>query len=96
MLQSKHDQQGTPAMTDMNLLQTIQATISDLRKFQPTPSQEQVLMYTYTYDPYYQTLVKKEAVSGRRVGSLSIPLQDLYDVMKAIEKHIEKVDMKVN
>lgn len=96
MLQSKHDQQGTPTMTDMNLLQTIQATISDLRKFQPTPSQEQVLMYTYTYDPYYQTLIKKDAASGRHVGSLSIPLQDLYDVMKAIEKHVEKVDMKVN
>ena len=93
MLQSKHDQQCAPTMT---LLQTIQATISDLRKFQPTPSQEQVLMYTYTYDPYYQTLIKKDAASGRHVGSLSIPLQDLYDVMKAIEKHVEKVDMKVN
>ena len=53
-------------------------------------------MYTYTYDPYYQTLSKKDAASGRHVGSLSIPLQDLYDVMKAIEKHVEKVDMKVN
>ena len=53
-------------------------------------------MYTYTYDPYYQTLIKKDAASGRHVGSLSIPLQDLYDVMKAIEKHIEKVDKKVN
>ena len=96
MLQSKHDQQGTPTMTSTNLLQTIQATISDLRKFQPTPLKEQVLMYTYTYDPYYQTLIKKDAASGRHVGSLSIPLQDLYDVMKAIEKHIDKVDKKVN
>ena len=53
-------------------------------------------MYTYTYDPYYQTLIKKDAASGRHCGSLSIPLQDLYDVMKAIEKHVEKVDTKVN
>lgn len=68
----------------------------NLKIFQPTPSQEQVLMYTYTYDPYYQTLIKKDAASGRHVGSLSIPLQDLYDVMKAIEKHVGKVDMKVN
>lgn len=54
------------------------------------------MLYTYTYDPYYQTLIKKDAASGRHCGSLSIPLQDLYDVMKAIEKHVEKVDMKVN
>ena len=53
-------------------------------------------MYTYTYDPYYQTLIKKDAASGSFAGSLSIPMQDLYDVMKAIEKYIEKVDMKVN
>ncbi len=53
-------------------------------------------MYTYLYDPYYQTLIKKDAASGKHVGSLSIPMQDLYDVLKAIEKYIENVDMKVN
>lgn len=80
----------------MNILQTVQSSISDLRKFQPTPLKEQVLLYTYTYDPYYQTLVKKDAASGRAVGSLSIPMQDLYEVLKVIERHVEKVDTKVN
>ena len=68
----------------------------NLKFFQPTPSQEQVLMYTYTYDPYYQTLIKKDAASGKSCGSLSIPMQDLYEVIKVIEKHVEKVDMKMN
>lgn len=54
------------------------------------------MLYTYTYDPYYQTLIKKDAMSGKHVGSLSIPMQDLYEVLKVIEKHVEKVDMKVN
>lgn len=53
-------------------------------------------MYTYLYDPYYQTLIKKETLSGKFVGSLSIPMQDLYEVLKVIEKHVENVDMKVN
>ena len=80
----------------MTLLQTIQATISDLRKFQPTPLKEQVLLYTYAYEPKFQTLVKKDAASGKTIGSLSIPMQDLYEVLKVIEKYVEKVDMKVN
>lgn len=54
------------------------------------------MLYTYTYDPYYQTLIKKEATSGRFCGSLNIPMQDLYDVLKVVEKHVGKVDMKVN
>lgn len=80
----------------MTLLNTIQATLKDLEKFQTSPAQQEILMYTYLYDPYYQTLIKKEAISGKFIGSLSIPMQDLYEVLKVVEKHVENVDMKVN
>lgn len=67
----------------------------NLELFKAIPSQEQNMLYTYTYDAYYQTLIKKDALTGKYIGSLSIPLQDLYDVLQAIEKHTGRVDMKV-